>query len=56
MEESNEEIKLIFVHGTGVGDTSIINILIDIPFELIGTSNNYYSLVEYNINYKNKKY
>ena len=56
MEEPNEEIKLIFVHGTGVGATSIINTLIDIPFELIGASNNYYSLIEYSINYENKKY
>ena len=56
MEEPTEELKLIFVHGTGVGATSIINTLIDVPFELIGTSNNYYSLVEYNIKYGNKKY
>ena len=44
MEELIEELKLIFVHGTGVGATSIINKFIDVPFEIIGTSKNYYSL------------
>ena len=56
MEEEEDEIKLIFLHDSAVGSTSIIKIAARYQFNEIDPSTINPSFIAYRIKYNNKSY
>ena len=56
MEKKTEEIKVIFLHNSGVGATSIIEVLIGIPFNWACPTTSIYPFVIYPVMIKGNNY